>query len=119
MWNISQSRDSILRANDSIYLFLRRTSPTTIQERVNEQASKKQRTEARVGVAARLGWADVDEKNEAFLMPMRGVEHQWGSIRLPSRRCGLLDIWRQFIDDTIMTRLKTTFMDGNNVVGTR
>ena len=38
-------RDSILRTNDSIYLFLRRTSPATIQERVNEQATKKQRTE--------------------------------------------------------------------------
>ena len=73
-------------------MFLRRTSPATTQERVVEQAVKKQRTEARVGIATRLGWADVDEKNEAFLMPMKGAEHKWGSIIMPSRRCTLLDI---------------------------
>ena len=95
MWNNSQYRDSILRTNDSIYLFLRRTSPATIQERVDEQATKKQRTEARVEVAASLGWVDVDEKKEAFLMPMRAVESQWGSIIMPSRRYGLLDIWKK------------------------
>ena len=38
---------------------------------------------------------------------------------MPNRRHRLLDIWKQFIDDAIMTRLKTTFMDGNNFVGTR
>jgi hypothetical protein len=91
----------------------------TIQERVNEQATKKRRTEARAVTATGLGWVDVDEKKEAFLMPMRAVEHQWGSIIMPNRRHRLLDIWKQFIDDAIMTRLKTTFMDGNNFVGTR
>ena len=58
----------------------------TIQERVNEQATKKRRTEARAVTATGLGWVDVDEKKEAFLMPMRAVEHQWGSIIMPNRR---------------------------------
>ena len=119
MWNISQYRDSILQANDSIYLFLRRSSPPTIQERVDEQTAKKRKTEERAGRAAGLGWADVDAKKEVFLMPMKGVEHQWGSIRLDSRRHGLLDIWRKLIDDAVMTRLKNEFKSGNDFVGSR
>ena len=119
VWNTSQYHESILRTNDTIYLFLRRTSPATIQGKVDGQATKKQRTEARVEVATRLGWVDVDEKKEAFLMPMRAVEHQWGSIIMPSRRYGRLDIWKKFIDDAIMTKLKNNFMDCNNFVGTK
>ena len=119
MWSNSQYRDSILRIDDSIYPFLRRTSPATIQERAGEQATKKQRTEAKVAAATRLGWVDVDEKKEAFLMPMRAVEDQWGSIMMPNRRYGLLDIWKMFINSAIMTKLKDAFMDGNNCVGTR
>jgi hypothetical protein len=70
-------------------------------------------------MATSLGLVDVDEKKEAFLMPMRAGEHQWGSIIMPTRRYDLLDIRKKFIGDAIMTRLKNTFMDGNNFVGTR
>ena len=93
--------------------------PRTSHEGVDERVAKRQRTEARANVTESSRWLDVDEKNEAFVMRMRPLEHQWGRIFMPHRKHGLLDIWKKFITPSIMAKLMDTFMAGNNAVGSR
>ena len=80
-----------------------------IQERIDE------RTDENVQEARSSGWTDVDSTKEVFLMPMRQTKYQWGIISMHEGRYRLLDIWKIFISDGIVTKLKSTFMTGNNV----
>lgn len=83
----------ILCTDDSIYLLFYFIRPLTIEERAQEQASKKARHDEYVNVADSLGWRVMDPKKECMVMREKDTAIQFGELFMPRNRRDLIDVW--------------------------